>query len=280
MIKRKRKSLVRAISLILCLMIMFPATIFAQQPATDYSGHWAEKNIKSFVEKDFITLGKDGSFKPDKTITRAEFAAIANKAFGFTEKSSGNFKDVKAEDAFFKDMTIAKKAGYLTGLPNGTVKPNDGMTRQEYAVIISRLLKLDTKAYVSDADKFKDAAKIPGWSKGAIGAAVKLGYMQGNPDNTFSPVGLLTRGQAVAVLERCYYDNIKVAYNKAGSYSAGDVEGSVAINIPDVTLENTVIKGNLIIGEGVDGGGGYCCGGRCQNICIDGKRSREEQYRI
>ena len=244
----------RVISLVLCMLLLFPAAIFGQQASTDYSGHWAEKNIQSFVEKGFITLDKDGSFKPDNSITRAELAAIANKAFGFAEKDTGNFKDVKTGDAFFNDMAAAKKAGYLVGLPDGTVRPNDHMTRQEYAVIITKLLKLDTKTNLSGAETFKDAAKIPAWSKGAISAVVKQGYMQGNPDNTFGPTGLLTKGQAVAVLERCYLDNVKVAYDKAGSYSAGTVEGSVAINAPDVTLENTVIKGNLIIGEGVGSG--------------------------
>ena len=250
----KKNSLARAVSLILCLLMMLPASVFAQQAPADYSGHWAEKQIKSFLDKGFIGLYSDGSFKPNSPITRADFAAIANKAFGFTEKDKTNFKDVKQTDAFYDDMAIAKKAGYLTGLPDGTVKPNSSMSRQEYAVIICRLLKLDVNKDIAAAGKFKDAAKIPAWSKGAIGAAVKLGYMQGDANNTFDPNGPITRGQAVAVLERCYLDNVKVAYNKAGTYSEKNVEGSVAINVSDVTLENTSIAGNLIIGEGVGAG--------------------------
>ncbi|HWR61069.1 MAG TPA: immunoglobulin-like domain-containing protein, partial [Clostridia bacterium] len=261
----KKNSLIRAISLMLCLLLMLPAAVFAQQPAVDYSGHWAEREIKSFLEKGFISLNTDGSFKPDNPITRAEFAAIVNKAFGFKEKADSNFVDIKAEDAFYNDMAIAKKAGYLAGFPDGTVKPSGYMTRQEYAVIISRLLKLDVKKDIAAADKLKDAAKIPVWSKGAIGAAVKLGYMQGNPDNTFGPDGLITRGQAVAVLGRCYLDNVKVSYDKAGTYSAGNMEGSIAINAPDVTLENTVVAGNLIIGEGVGSGNA-----KLKNVTVKG----------
>lgn len=65
---------------------------------------------------------------------------------------------------------------------------------------------------------------------------MKLGYMQGYPDNKFSPKGLTTKAQVVAVLEKCCMDNIRITYDKAGSYSGGKVFGSVAINVPDVTL--------------------------------------------
>lgn len=251
---KRSKNMMRILSLVLIILLLLPTAGFAQQPGNDFSGHWAEKNIRNFLDKGFISLYKDGTFKPDAPITRAEFAAMANKAFGFAGQGAGNFKDVKPGAAFYGDMAAAKAAGYLAGLPDGTVKPNGNMSRQEYAVIISRLLKLDVNKDLAAVNKFKDAAKIPGWSKGAIGAVAALGYMRGNSDNAFEPNGLVTRGQAVAVLERCYLDNVKAAYDKAGTYAAGNVEGSVAVNAPDVTLENAKISGNLIIGEKVGNG--------------------------
>ena len=57
-------------------------------------------------------LTKDGTFKPSKAITRAELAKIVNKAFGFSQKSTSSFRDVRTSDAYYKDMLIAKKAGY------------------------------------------------------------------------------------------------------------------------------------------------------------------------
>lgn len=254
------------IAFTLCILILIPVNVFAGQVSNDYTGHWAEKQINSFIEKGIASPYKDGTFKPDKAITRAEIAAMVNKAFGLVEKTETNFKDVKAEDSYYSDMAIAKKAGYLTGFPDGSVKPDSGMSRQEYAIIISRLLKLDIELYLEEADKFKDAAHIPGWSKGAIGAAVKFGYMNGLPGDIFDPAGSITRGQAVAVLERCYLDRIKVAYDKPGRYSAKTVDGSVAINASDVVLEDTTITGNLVIGEGVRDGNV-----RLRNVVVKGK---------
>lgn len=260
-----RKKCTNIISLLICLVLILPAPVFAGQSTADYSGHWAGKQIKSFLDMGFIALGKDGNFKPDEPITRAEFAVIANKAFALIEKDVKNFIDVKANDTFYNDLLIAKKAGYLSGTPDGTVKPKDFMSRQEYAVIISRLLKLDTTKYIAEADKYADAAVIPGWSKGAVGTVAKLGYMQGEPGGIFNPKGFATRGQAVAVLEKCYIASVKAAYNKAGTYSAGVIDGNAAINAPNVTLENTTINGNLIIGEGVGNGNA-----KLKNVTVKG----------
>jgi len=198
------KNITRIISLVLCFILILPISAFAQQSTNDYSKHWAGEQIKSFLDKGFITVDKDGNFKPDNPITRGDFAAIANKAFNFTEKDETNFKDVKSSDNYYNDISIAKKAGYFVGLPDGTVLPKGYMSRQEFALIISRLLKLDITKYITESSNFKDAAAIPNWSKGAIGAVAKVGYMRGEPGNMFNPKGTVTRAQAVAVLERCY----------------------------------------------------------------------------
>lgn len=244
----------RIISLVLCFVLVLPISALGEQSMDDYSEHWAGNQIKSFIDKGFITVDKDGNFKPNDPVTRGDLAAIANKAFYLTEKDEINFRDVKSNESYYNDVLIAKKAGYFVGLPDGTVMPKGYMSRQEYALIIARLLKLDTTKYIDEANNFKDSAYIPDWSKGAIGAVEKAGYMQGEPGNVFNPKGYITRGQAVAVLERCYLDNVKIAYDKPGTYSANVIEGNTSINVRDVKLENTTVMGNLIIGEGVGDG--------------------------
>lgn len=265
MIQMKKK-IKRLICFILCMVLVLPTSVFAQQSAADYSKHWAGKQIESFLEMGFITAGKDGNYRPNEPITRADFAVMANNAFTLIEKADASFKDVQTSDVFYNDMLIARKAGYLTGLPDGTVKPKGSMSREEYAAIIARLLKLDTSKHIAEADKYKDSASMPDWSKGAIGAVVKYGYMQGEPGNAFNPKGLVTRGQAVAVLERCYRNVVKTAYNKPGTYTGNTIEGNAAINVKDVTLENATIAGNLIIGEGV-GNGNI----RLKNVVVKGE---------
>ena len=243
----------RFLSSIIVFLILVAIPSYGQT-STDFSGHWAEKQISSFIAKGFATTYKDGSFKPNNNITRAEFAGIANKAFNLTEKELGNFKDVKLKDKYYNDMAIAKRAKYIVGFSDGTVKPKGYMTRQEFAVIITRLLKIDTKKDNSLVLNFNDVAQIPGWSKPAICVVTNFGYMKGDSKNLFNPTGFITRAEAIAVLERCYNDNTKIVYSKIGKYSPGKVDGSLRINVRDVTVENTVISGNLVIGEAVGDG--------------------------
>lgn len=81
-----------------------PAQAFAA-PATDISGHWAEKVITQWQEKGLISGYEDGTFKPDNSVTRAEFVIILNKALGFTQKGNVTFSDVSA-NAWYYDAWL------------------------------------------------------------------------------------------------------------------------------------------------------------------------------
>jgi hypothetical protein len=226
----------------------------AAPASTDINGHWAEKQISNWLSKSYVSTYKDGTFKPNTGITRAELASVVNKAFGFTEKDETNFKDVNVKDSFYDDMAIAKKAGYLKGSVNGNVNPTAFMTRQEFAIIIQRLMKLENPSVFKAINSFKDVNSFPSWSKDAIESIIAKGYMQGTPNKTFNPAGIVTRAEAITTLDRSFLHYIRVTYDKAGTYNTETVNGSVAINVPDVTLQNTVINGDLIIGKGVGEG--------------------------
>ena len=96
----------------------------------------------------------DGTLRPDGLITRAEFAALLNRTFGFTESVPTGFSDVSDTDWFRADFEKALAAGYMEGYPDGTAKPNN-YTRQEASLVLARLLALGQNAeiyYFSDYD--------------------------------------------------------------------------------------------------------------------------------
>lgn len=83
---------------LLCAMIMSPIPSVisaAAAPSTvgfgDTQGHWAQQNIAKWVENGVLNGYQDGSFHPNEGITRAEFATILNKVFGFYMKSDQSF---------------------------------------------------------------------------------------------------------------------------------------------------------------------------------------------
>lgn len=247
------KKLKRLICLLICMVMIMPSIAFAGS-LTDVKGHWAESQIVEWVNKGYIKSYGNGTFRPDSPITRAEFMAIVNRAFGFKDMmQSLNYKDIKKTDWFYEDVAKAVKAGYMNGSGNN-ILPESNITNQEVAQVISRLLKLSAPSGFDITAKFKDSASISKWSLDAVKAVASKGYMKGYNDQTFKPTRPITRAEAVAVLDDCYLKHQKKAIHRAGEYSEGTVEGSILIGARAVTLKDTVINGDLILSEEIGDG--------------------------
>ena len=161
--------------LIACLVFSSVGMAFAATAATttDIKGHWAEAEITSWIEKGFIKGYEDNSFKPNNSITRAEFMALVNRSFAFTEQAKISFSDVKASNWAYVEIAKGVKAGYITGYADGTIGASKTISRQEVAVIVDRLLDLSAAASPS---AFTDGSKIGTWAKDAVDAAVVSWY--------------------------------------------------------------------------------------------------------
>lgn len=245
-----------------CIIGFVPSEAAAAPGLTDISSHWAKSQIENLVNQGVITGYPDNTFKPDNTITRAEFMTMTNRAFSLSDTAPISYSDVKADDWFAQQIAIAKAAGYITGYPDGTMKPNNQITRQEVAVIISRVLDLDTAAGTEILNKFSDAADIPEWSSGAIAAMVKDGHLTGYPDGTFKAADLTTRAMTAVILFRATGRVTPPAeqtlFDKAGTYGpesgAQTITADVIISADGVILQNTTINGNLLVDQTVGEG--------------------------
>ncbi|MGB4288866.1 MAG: S-layer homology domain-containing protein, partial [Tepidanaerobacteraceae bacterium] len=243
------------VTLVFCLGLFVPvATAQAAAELNDISGHWAEATIAKWVQQGLISGYTDGTFRPDNSITRAEFMALVNRAFGFDEKAAIGFSDVSANDWFYDEIAKAVKAGYISGYEDGTVKPNQEISRQEAAVALCKALNLEL---LDNVDQFADKASIPSWSRPYIGALASKGYMGGYPDGTFRPERHITRAETVTMLDNAL-KALAVTYDEPGIYGPKEgietISQDVAINVPGVTLRNMVIEGNLYLNEGIGEG--------------------------
>ena len=209
--KRALTSLKRivAVLVIFCLVFsLIPANTFAVA-ASDISGHWAQVKIQSWIDKGLIKGYPDGTFKPDQNVTRAEFMTLANRAFGYTTVVPITYTDVKAGSWYAPEVAKAKAAGYISGYPDGTMRPENPITREEVATIVARIKNLTSDA--NAADKYSDASKIGSWSKGQVGAVTSAKIMQGYPDGSFKPQGLMTRAEVVVASDNALYYTTPVA---------------------------------------------------------------------
>lgn len=103
-------------------------------------GKWYNNPISTMSALGIITGYPDGTFKPNKPITRAEFAAIAARFDETQSGKSATFSDVIGHWAA-KEIGIAYANEWIKGYPDGTFKPDQNITRAEAMTMINRVLE-------------------------------------------------------------------------------------------------------------------------------------------
>lgn len=182
----------------------------------DIAGHWAEAMIKEAVGLGLAQGYEDGTFRPDRGVTREEFAVLADRWFlsrgenGLQRKELGSLPDYGERTPFRDDASIsgwakqavadAAKAGWLKGYQDGAFRPKQEVTRAELAVMMQRILGLP--AVNLDLARFADHEDIPEWGAEAAAAAVQAGLFQGDEKGRFLPSASATRAETIALLMR------------------------------------------------------------------------------
>lgn len=140
----------------------------------------------------------DGTFMPNGNMTRAEAAAILTRLLNLpvADINAPNFTDTPSGwyNAYINAIV---KAGYMSGYPDGSFKPNAKITRAEFAQLIKNIGNENTTVA-----PFED---IKGhWAEDAINKAFGNGYITGYPDGTFKPDGNITRAEATVICNKMF----------------------------------------------------------------------------
>lgn len=99
--------------LALAMVLTLAPALSLGAPATDTEGHWAEDVIGKWTDSKIVEGYPDGQFKPDNAITRAEFAALVNRTYGFVDEAQTEFSDVASTDWYAVHVSKAAAAGYM-----------------------------------------------------------------------------------------------------------------------------------------------------------------------
>lgn len=215
------------------------------------ANHWAQIYLQNLYTYGIMRGDQEGNMNPDEPITRAEFASMLNRAFGYNSFKRGDlpFKDIKGTEWYADDIAIAYQAGYFAGTSATTANPQGYLTREQAVALLCRNLKLDEP--VGEVLGFTDSREFSQWSKGSIAAFMQKGYVSGYADNSFRPEAYISRGETAKILS----DIIGYRISSSGNYQQGIVQGNVMITTSAISLENTTIMGDLYITAGV--GTGY-----------------------
>ena len=125
--------------------------------------HWAANYIGYMQQFGIITGYADGSFRPDASVTRAEFAAIASRFETLTEGTK-SFSDVPSSHWAAKYINFAATRGWVNGYADGTFRPNNSITRAEVAAVTCRLLERNAdqsyiRSHLSELRAFTDVSE-------------------------------------------------------------------------------------------------------------------------
>ncbi|ADQ45037.1 glycoside hydrolase family 16 [Caldicellulosiruptor kronotskyensis 2002] len=238
----------RFISLVLvfALILSFFAPASAQtNTRNDISGHWAAGELTKWISKGILQGYPDGTIRPDKSITRAEFVMLLDRIFKFVDKANLSFADVSTNSWYADAVAKATAVGAIIGDTNGKFRPNDPISRTEAAVILSRIFNLEA-TNESVLDKFSDSDKIPSWGKEALSAMIEKGYMKGRSGNVIAPNSPLTRAEFVKLIDKIVGELVTTEGTRTGN-----VAGNLVVNTKNVTLKNMVIDGDLYLTQGV-----------------------------
>ena len=117
----------------------------------------------AYVEKNGIMAGyKDSTFKPDKKLTRAEFAQIVMNFKKLNQISDKTFSDVKEDHWAYNAINSVAKWGFMSGRSDKKFAPDQGIKREEVASVINRMEgRRPDRAFIDkfSENPFKDVKK-------------------------------------------------------------------------------------------------------------------------
>lgn len=179
---------------------------------TDIDHHWAKNDINYLVGKGVIRSTSDGQFRPNDQITRAELAGMLANALDVKAGKDTvlSFKDISSDSKYYDEIAAVISNGMMTGYNTTCFAPDDKLTREQLAAIVSRSLKMKTGAVISDNNsdqilqKFRDSSNISSWAKQSTALVISRGMMKGTDETTFSPKTVLKRGETASVMTRLY----------------------------------------------------------------------------
>lgn len=128
---------------------------------------YAFEAINELTKRGIISGYHDGSFKPEGTVTRGQFAAFLARYLNLPNADS-KFKDLPKSAALYKEVSRAAKVGIIKGDTKGYVKAADKVSRADIAIMIDRAMQLKGKYNETTELSFKDNGSIPAYAMESV----------------------------------------------------------------------------------------------------------------
>ncbi|MGB3192939.1 MAG: S-layer homology domain-containing protein [Limnoraphis sp.] len=153
---------------------------------SDIQDHWAQSSILALKERSRFSGYPDGRFRPQASLTRAEFASLMCGAFPQAEevRSAIPFRDVPQTHWAFESIQTATKKRFFSGYPDGTFQPEQPLPRVQAIAVLGSALYFQSEAEPMAIlnRNFEDARNIPSYARGLVAAATRRGIVVNFPE--------------------------------------------------------------------------------------------------
>ncbi|MBE7050430.1 MAG: hypothetical protein E7394_06610 [Ruminococcaceae bacterium] len=167
---------------------------------SDTHGHFSMDAVKYLSDMNIINGYGDGTFRPNNSVTRSEFAKMIATAFLVEANGSSEFSDVNKSDWYYDCITALASNGILLG-DDGKFRPNEFITRQDATLVVSRVLSYLGQNFDKSEAVFTDEENIASYAKDAVSAMKNAGIVVGS-NGMFYPTSDITRGEAAVIVCR------------------------------------------------------------------------------
>ena len=228
-------------------LLLSPTGALGASPSdfVDFPNDWSTGAMTAAVDNGLLG-GVDGEhIAPQGVLTRAQMAAIINRAFGAEKTASlTGYTDVAANAWYATDMAKAVQMGTFSGSGNGLLEPDRAITREEAFSVLARAFALSAGDDAALND-FTDGAQVSAWARGSVSAMVAGGYINGSDGNRLNPQQSITRAEFAAVMS-----NLVAQYIDADSTlnRSLEIDGNVIVR-GNVDLSGYTINGDVIIAD-------------------------------
>ncbi|MGZ4111516.1 MAG: S-layer homology domain-containing protein [Tumebacillaceae bacterium] len=173
---------------------------------TDIGSHWSKASVDQLVARGVLSGYDDGTFRPEQSITRAEFAAMLTRALGILPQGNRTFSDVDLSKWYSAAVAAASSAKLIQGDEQGHFRPDALVSRQEAAVMLSNAVDFLNARLTAQTEltfnnlPITDKSSVPQWGQQAVAKVVSKQLMRGDDKQAFHPEAVTTRAQAAVML--------------------------------------------------------------------------------
>ncbi|MPM82913.1 Endo-1,4-beta-xylanase A [bioreactor metagenome] len=169
---------------------------------TDTTGKWYAAVATEMASRKVISGIGEKMFAGDRSITRAEFAAILIRALGLPADGTSIFSDISASAWYSGSVATATQYGLVTGKGDNRFAPDDYITRQEAMTMLQRAAKLTGyMGTVGSLENFTDTGSVGTWAQGAAKWNVGSGLIVGSGE-LLRPNDNISRAESATVILR------------------------------------------------------------------------------